>query len=102
MRSHIALLSAAIALSIAPFSGAGAQESSSEIAKDGSCPTGFKASGSLCQSSSKVAIVRLGSCPTGFKASGNYCVGDKGSYAEVRSGSCPTGLKTSGKYCIRS
>ncbi|MEM7687380.1 MAG: hypothetical protein AAF291_00030 [Pseudomonadota bacterium] len=103
MRIRIIALSAAMALGTAPyaFSPVLAQESGSVVAKDGSCPKGFKQSGSSCKSSSQVAIVKLGSCPTGFKASGNYCVGDKGDYAEVRSGSCPSGLKASGKYCIK-
>lgn len=103
MRIRIALLSAAIALGTAPMiiTPAAAQSSSSEVAKDGSCPKGFKASGSICKSSSQVAIVKLGSCPTGFKASANYCVGDSDEYAEVRSGSCSTGLKASGKYCVK-
>ena len=103
MRLFIAGLSAAVALGTAPLmiTPALAQSSGSSVAKDGSCPKGFKQSGSSCKSSSYVAIVKLGSCPTGFKASGNYCVGDKGDYAEVRSGSCPTGLKASGKYCVK-
>lgn len=92
---------AAIALSVGTAPAAFAQSSSSEVSKDGSCPKGFKASGSSCKSSSQVAIVKVGSCPTGFKASANYCVGDKGDYAEVRSGSCPSGLKASGKYCVK-
>lgn len=79
-----------------------AQSSGSSVAKDGSCPSGFKASGSNCKSSSgKVAIAKIGSCPTGFKASSNYCVGDKGDYAEMKSGSCSGGLKASGKYCVK-
>ena len=104
MRIRIALLSAALALGTAPvlITPAAAQSSSTEVAKDGSCPTGFKASGDSCKSSSgKVAIVKIGSCPTGFKASANYCVGDKGDYAEVKSGSCKSPLKASGKYCIK-
>ena len=103
MRIRIAALSAALALGTAPYviTPAFAQESGPVVAKDGSCPKGFKQSGSSCKSSSSVAIVKLGSCPTGFKASGNYCVGDKGDYAEVRSGSCPSGLKASGKYCVK-
>lgn len=79
-----------------------AQSSGTSVAKDGSCPTGFKSSGSSCKSSSgKVAITKIGSCPTGFKSSSNYCVGDKGDYAEVKRGSCSGGLKASGKYCIK-
>ena len=103
MRIRIAVLSAALALGTAPYliTPAQAQESGPVVDKDGSCPKGFKQSGSSCKSSSQVAIVKLGSCPTGFKSSGNYCVGDKGDYAEVRSGSCPSGLKASGKYCVK-
>lgn len=92
---------AAITLSIGTAPVAMAQSSSSEVERDGSCPKGFKASGSSCKSSSQVAIAKIGSCPTGFRASANYCVGDKGDYAEFRSGSCPTGLKASGKYCVK-
>ena len=103
MRIPVIALSITLAIGtmpafLAPLS---AQQSSTEVAKDGSCPTGFKASGSSCKSSGKVAIVRLGSCPTGFKSSGNYCVGGKGDYEEVRDGSCPSGLKSSGRYCIK-
>ncbi len=100
MKKTFTIFAAGI-LAIGTAPAAIAQSSSSEVAKDGSCPSGFSASGSSCKSSSKVAITRLGSCPTGFKASGNYCVGGKGDYAEVRDGSCPTGLKTSGKYCVK-
>lgn len=94
---------AAIAISIAPIGAmpAFAQASSNEVPKDGSCPTGFKQSGSSCVSDSKVALPKLGSCPTGFRASGNYCVGDSNDYAEVRDGSCPSGLKASGRYCVK-
>ncbi len=100
MRFVSTIFAVSLAIGTAPI--AMAQSSSSEVERDGSCPTGFKASGSSCKSSSgKVAIVKMGSCPTGFSASANYCVGDKGEYAEVRSGSCPTGLKASGKYCIK-
>ena len=103
MRIRIAVLSAALALGTAPMlvTPAHAQSSSSEVSKDGSCPKGFKQSGSSCKSSSSVAITKIGSCPTGFKASGNYCVGDKGDYAEVKSGSCKAPLKASGKYCVK-
>ncbi|QTD56095.1 hypothetical protein [Parasphingorhabdus cellanae] len=102
MKTFTMIAAAAIATSglYAPL--AFAQSSSTSVTKDGSCPTGFKASGGNCKSSSgKVAIAKIGSCPTGFKSSSNYCVGDKGDYAEVKSGSCPGGLKASGKYCIK-
>lgn len=101
MRLSLLTLSFALAIGTAPAMVL-AQSSSSEVERDGSCPSGFKSSGSACKSSSgKVAIVKLGSCPTGFKASAKYCVGDRGDYAEVRSGSCPSGLKASGKYCVK-
>ncbi|MEO0464675.1 MAG: hypothetical protein AAF127_16230 [Pseudomonadota bacterium] len=103
MRLRLTALAALLALGTAPVltAPAAAQSTSSEVAKDGSCPKGFKASGSSCKSSSYVAITKIGSCPTGFKAYGNYCVGDKGDYAEVKSGSCKSPLKASGKYCIK-
>jgi hypothetical protein len=104
MRLLIAATCATIALASGPFIIAplAAQSASGSVAKDGSCPTGFKQSGSNCISDDKVALPKLGSCPTGFKASAHYCVGDEGDYAEIRSGSCPSGLKTSGRYCVRS
>ncbi|MGB3753851.1 MAG: hypothetical protein WA954_08135 [Parerythrobacter sp.] len=102
MRAITVLSAIALAIGTAPLAPtAFAQSSSGTVSKDGSCPKGFKASGSNCESSSMVAIVKLGSCPTGFRASGNYCTGDKGDYAEVRSGSCPSGTKASGKYCVK-
>jgi hypothetical protein len=102
MKTLTIITAAALATSGLYVPAAFAQSSSSSVAKDGSCPSGFKASGSSCKSSSgKVAIAKIGSCPTGFKASSNYCVGDKGDYAEVKSGSCPGGLKASGKYCVK-
>lgn len=103
MKKATTSIAAAFVLGLAPIMAtpAIAQSSSSEVPKDGSCPTGFKQSGSNCVSSSKVALPKLGSCPTGFRASGNYCVGDSDDYAEVRDGSCPSGLKASGRYCIK-
>lgn len=100
-RTAFAGLAMALAFGTAPITPAFAQASSNVVAKDGSCPKGFSASGSDCKSSSKVAIVKIGSCPTGFRASGNYCTGDKGDHAEVRSGSCSGGMKASGKYCVK-
>lgn len=102
MKSFTMFAAAVIATSGLYLPTAFAQSSSTSVTKDGSCPSGFKASGSSCKSSSgKVAIAKIGSCPTGFKASSNYCVGDKGDYAEVKSGSCSGGLKASGKYCVK-
>lgn len=103
MKTLTTSFAAAFALCLAPTVGtpALAQSSSGEVPKNGSCPTGFKQSGSNCVSDRKVALPKLGSCPTGFRASGNYCVGDSDDYAEVRDGSCPSGLKASGRYCVR-
>ena len=98
----ILITASALAMAVGPSPVVFAQSSSSQVERDGSCPSGFKSSGSSCKSSSgKVAITKLGSCPKGFSASANFCVGDKGDYAEVRSGSCPTGLKASGNYCVK-
>jgi len=102
MRNMLILTSAALAISSFTVPAAFAQSSGTTVDKNGSCPSGFKSSGSSCKSSSgKVAITKIGSCPTGFKSSANYCVGDRGDYAEVKSGSCSSGLKTSGKYCVK-
>lgn len=103
MKNTVQSAIAAMAICIAPIAAtpAFAQASSGEVPKDGSCPTGFKQSGSNCVSDDKVALPKLGSCPTGFKASAKYCVGDSDEYAEVRDGSCPSGLKASGRYCVK-
>ena len=98
---RISIITAAMILGLGTMPTAALAQSSGEVDKDGSCPTGFKASGSSCKSSSKVAIAKDGSCPTGWRASGNYCTADKGNYAEFRSGSCPTGMKASGRYCVK-
>ena len=97
------IIAFAALLATAGIAGAAiAQVSSTSVPKDGSCPTGFKASGDMCTSSSgQVAIEKIGSCPRPFRASANYCVGPRGAYAEVRNGSCPSGLQTSGNYCVR-
>jgi hypothetical protein len=50
------------------------------IARNGSCPSGYYASGNYCvasSGSSKNAIPRNGSCPSGYYASGNYCVSSR-------------------------
>ncbi len=103
MKNVSTSVTAALILALAPIMAtpAMAQSSSNEVPKDGSCPTGFRQSGSNCVSSSNVALPKIGSCPTGFRQSGNYCVGGSDDYAEVRDGSCPSGLRTSGRYCVR-
>ncbi len=102
MNVRIIAIAGAMAIATTP-SVSFAQSSSTSVPKDGSCPSGFKSSGSNCVSTGgKPAITKVGSCPSTFKSSGNYCVGtSSSSYAEVRSGSCSSGLKTAGKDCIK-
>lgn len=50
------------------------------IARNGSCPGGYYATGNYCVASSnttKAAIPRSGSCPGGYYATGNYCVASR-------------------------
>ncbi len=74
------------------------------LERDGSCPTGYSASGNYCVpgNSARFAIERNGSCPTGYSASGNYCVAisDRSKMVIHRSGSCPSGYYASGNYCV--
>jgi len=76
------------------------------LARDGSCPSGYSASGNYCVpgSSARFAIARNGSCPSGYSASGNYCVAtsDRSKMVIHRSGSCPSGYSASGNYCVSS
>lgn len=76
------------------------------LIRDGSCPSGYYASGNYCVpgSNARFAIERNGSCPSGYYASGNYCVASSNSSKTVihRSGSCPSGYYASGKYCVSS
>ena len=76
------------------------------LAREGSCPGGYYASGNYCVpgSGALFAIVRSGSCPSGYYASGNYCVASSASSRAVipRSGSCPGGWYASGNYCVSS
>lgn len=76
------------------------------LARSGSCPTGYHASGQYCVPgpSARYAIERNGSCPLGYFTSASYCVAssDKSALAIHRSGSCPMGYFASGKYCLKS
>ncbi|MEY3474400.1 MAG: hypothetical protein RL087_858 [Pseudomonadota bacterium] len=76
------------------------------IARNGSCPSGYYASGNYCLPSNgaRPAMHRNGSCPSGYYASGNYCVASSGSSKNAipRNGSCPSGYYASGNYCVSS
>jgi hypothetical protein len=46
-----------------------------------------------------------GSCPHGYRASGSYCVpghGAQDAVAKPPNGTCPWGWLASGNYCLRS
>lgn len=74
------------------------------LVKDGSCPSGYSASGNYCVPDKKArfALPKSGACPSGYFASGNYCVAqsDESGLAIPRSGSCPNGYFASGDYCV--
>ena len=76
------------------------------ILKNGSCPTGYHASGKYCipGKNAKFAIIKLGSCPSGYHSSGNYCLAGKSAKAVIlkAGSSCPSGYHTSGKYCLEN
>ncbi len=73
------------------------------ILRDGSCPSGYHASGAYCAPGpqARPVIERNGSCPSGYSASGAYCLmGPNGKPAIHRVGSCPSGYFASGAYCV--
>lgn len=74
------------------------------VHRDGSCPSGYYASGNYCvpTNGARFAIARNGSCPSGYYASSNYCIAASDSSKAViaRSGSCPSGWYASGNYCL--
>lgn len=76
------------------------------IARNGSCPGGYYATGNYCAPSNgaRFAMHRNGSCPGGHYASGNYCVTSSNTTkaAIPRSGSCPGGYYATGNYCVAS
>ena len=76
------------------------------LPRDGSCPTGYYASGQYCVpgTGARFAIARRGSCPGGYYASGQYCVAssEQSGLAIHRAGSCPGGYYASGEYCVSS
>ena len=76
------------------------------LPKDGSCPSGYYASGQYCVPSSnesKQAMAKAGSCPSGYYSSGNYCVATSKDSKEAiaKKGSCPSGYFASGAYCLK-
>jgi len=83
---------------------AAAAPTAQPMLRDGSCPSGYYASGNYCvpTSSARFAIRREGSCPSGYFASGNYCIAATDSAKAVipRAGSCPSGWYASGNYCV--
>lgn len=77
------------------------------IAKSGSCPSGYYASGNYCVPSgnqSRFAMPKHGSCPSGYHSSGDYCLAssERSKMAVPKVGSCPSGYYSSGDYCVSS
>ena len=74
------------------------------LVKDGSCPSGYYASGNYCvpDAHARFAVPKTGSCPSGYFSSGNYCVAqsEDSKLAIPRNGSCPNGYFASGDYCV--
>ena len=80
----------------------GAAFAQQAILRNGSCPSGYHASGNYCApgAQARPVIERNGSCPSGYSASGDYCLmGANGRPAIHRVGSCPSGYSASGAYC---
>ena len=46
------------------------------LPKVGSCPVGYRTSGSYCIpiQNTKEVVVKIKSCPVGYRTSGNYCI----------------------------
>jgi hypothetical protein len=95
----------ALGLAIASLS-AQASPAAQPVLRNGSCPSGYYASGNYCVpgNSARHALSRSGSCPSGYYASGDYCVAssERSGLAIPRSGSCPSGFYASGDYCVSS
>jgi hypothetical protein len=76
------------------------------LARLGSCPVGYFASGAYCvpTASARFALPRDGSCPVGYYASGAYCVAasEHAALALPRRGACPAGYFASAQYCVQS
>ena len=97
---HIGTAALALAAALSAGAPALAQQA---IQRNGSCPSGYSASGAYCVPGpqARPAIDREGSCPSGYFASGAYCVmGPNGKPAIPRVGSCPSGYFASGAYCV--
>ncbi|WP_295401387.1 hypothetical protein [uncultured Thiocystis sp.] len=75
------------------------------LAKLGSCPSGYTASGQYCNPGPKarVALEKRGQCPSGYTTSGAYCLAGQQARPAVpkRGASCPSGWSASGAYCLR-
>ena len=49
-------------------------------------------------------IPKVGSCPVGYRTSGSYCIKLKNAKEKeivIKSTSCPVGYRTSKNYCIK-
>jgi hypothetical protein len=81
-------------------------ESLSPILKNGSCPSGYHASGKYCTpgKDANFAIIKVGSCPSGYHSSGNYCLAcNNAKTVFLKAGnSCPSGYHSSGQYCLEN
>ncbi len=73
------------------------------LAKQGSCPNGYRTSGLYCipGPTATPAIDRTGTCPSGYRRSGSYCTANSASSPPVikKNGPCPSGWSQSGGYC---
>jgi hypothetical protein len=72
----------------------------------GSCPSGYRSSGSYCVPGSNApqAILKVGnSCPASWRSSGKYCVTSDYERMAVKKvgNSCPPGWRSSSLYCIK-
>ena len=75
-----------------------------EIAKNGSCPSGYSEKGNLCVpgASASFAVVKSDVCPDAYVVDGNYCVATAAARLAIRRGamSCPAGFEPIGHYCV--
>jgi hypothetical protein len=54
------------------------------------------------QAQQPLPVPKTGSCPSGYRESGSYCAptSDRTPAAIVKQGQCPSGWTQSGAYCI--
>jgi len=84
---------------------AGSANAQHPVQKNGSCPSGYYASGDYCVPTqhAKEVVPKSGSCPSGYYASGNYCLAtDHARSAIPKHGACPSGYYASGNYCLQA